>query len=207
MQNLLENHVTVMQKFQFVSVFSLLLLTACASNPNTADTGYSNFLVLAIADDYTSRAQYERTVASGLRSLGSAATPYHEAVGGSGDISREKARELINERGFDAVLVTHVRRSSAQVDVKQDSAAVKVTRKNERPIDFFRYDYEELDEPGAMNLLAEASLDSNLHRASDGEIVWDYSWTSQPAENVGKLIDDSSSALVRQLDRNKLVGD
>ena len=193
-------------KYQFVSVLSLLLLTACAGNTSAPDTGYSNFLVLAIADDYTSRAQYERTVAAGLRRLGGAATPYHEAVGGSGDISREKARELITERGFDAVLVTHVRNSSARVDVAQDSAAVKVTRKDERPIDFFRYDYEELDEPGAMNLLAEAALDSNLHRATDGEIVWDYSWTSKSAENVGKLIDDSSSALVRQLDRNKLVG-
>ena len=152
-------------KYQFVSVLALLLLAACASTTSAPDTAYSNVLVLAIADDYTSRAQYERTVASGLRRLGSAATPYHEAVGGSGDISREKARELITERGFDAVLITHVRRSSAQVDVKQDSAAVKVTRKNERPIDFFRYDYEELDEPGAMNLLAEAALDSNLHRA------------------------------------------
>ena len=193
-------------KYQFVSVLALLLLAACASTTSAPDTAYSNVLVLAIADDYTSRAQYERTVASGLRRLGSAATPYHEAVGGSGDISREKARELITERGFDAVLITHVRRSSAQVDVKQDSAAVKVTRKNERPIDFFRYDYEELDEPGAMNLLAEAALDSNLHRASDGEIVWDFSWTSRSAENVGKLIDDSSAALVRQLDRNKLIG-
>ena len=180
--------------------------TTCLRTTNAPGTAYSNFLVLAIADDYTSRAQYERTVASSLRRLGSAATPYHEAVGGSGDISREKARELITQQGFDAVLVTHVRRSSTQVDIAQDSAAVKVTRKNERPIDFFRYDYEELDEPGAMNLLAEATLDSNLHRAVDGEIVWDFSWTSKSAENVGKLIDESSSALVRQLDRNKMIG-
>ena len=192
--------------FQFVAVLSFVITAGCASSPSSPQETYSNILVLAIADDYGSRAQYERSVAAGLRRLGVAAVPYHEAVSGSGDISRERARELIDQNGFDAVLVTQVRNSDSKIDVQQDSAAVKVTRKDERPVDFFRYDYEELDEPGAMNLLAEASLDTDLHRAAGGEIVWNYSWSSKSAENVGILIDQASSALVKQLDRAKILG-
>ena len=192
--------------YRFFAVLTLALSGACASSSTSSDSTYSNFLVLAMADNYSNRAQYERTVASGLRSLGVQATPYHTAVGGSGDISRERARELIDEQGFDAVLVTQVRQATSAVNVEQDSAAVKVTRKDERPIDFFRYDYEEMDEPGAMTMLAEGRLDTNLHQASDGAIVWSYSWSSKSAENVGILIDNSSADLVKNLDRARLVG-
>jgi len=190
----------------FAALLLLALLGACATGSGSSQSGYSNFLVLAISDNYSNRAQYERSVASGLRSLGAAATPYHEAVSGSGDISRERARELIAENGYDAVLVTLVRRSNAEINVEQDSPAVKVTRKDERPIDFFRYDYEELDEPGEMTLLADAVLDTNLHAATDGEIVWSHSWSSKSSTNVGILIDQSSADLVKRLDRAKLVG-
>jgi hypothetical protein len=184
----------------------MILATGCASSSGTAtDESFGNFLVLGIADDYEGRSRYERSVASELRKLGVTATPYHEAVGGKGNISRETASELIEQHGFDAVLVTQVRNSSANVKVSEGSAAAKVTRKNDKAIDFFRYDYEELDEPGEMSLLAEAKLDTDLHRASDGEIVWSSSWSSKSAENVGILVDHASADVVRRLDRAKLV--
>lgn len=191
---------------RFTAVMALSLITACASAPSANQESYSNILVLAISDNYSNRAHYERSVAAELRRLGAAATPYYEAVSGSGDISREKAQELIAENGFDAVLVTRVLQASTKVDVEQDSAAVKTTRKDGRPINFFRYDYEEMNEPGAMNLLSEGQLDTDLHRATDGEIVWSYSWNSSSAENVGALIDASSSEVVKRLNRDKLIG-
>jgi hypothetical protein len=197
----------------FFCTAALLLalgLAACASNSAapTAPTaeGFGNILVLAIADDYEARARYERAVSSNLRKLGVAATPYHEAVGGSGQISRDTANQLIAQQQFDAVLVTQVRDSNASIDVQQDSAAAKVTRKNARPVDFFRYDYEELDEPGEISLLAKAVLDSDLHRAGDGEVVWSFSWSNKKAENVGLLVDEASAAVVRRLDRDKMLG-
>ena len=186
---------------------ALSLIVGCTGTPSADRENFSNVLVLAISDNYSNRANYERSVAAELRRLGARATPYYEAVSGSGDVSREKAQELIAENGFDAVLITRVRQANTKVDVAQDSAAVKVTRKDGRPINFFRYDYEEMDEPGAMNLLSEAQLDTDLHRATDGEIVWTYSWASASADNIGALIDKSSRDVVKRLDRDKLVGD
>lgn len=184
-----------------------LALAACANNSAAPTTErFGNILVLAIADDYEARARYERAVSSNLRKLGVAATPYHEAVGGSGQISRDTANQLIAQQQFDAVLVTQVRDSSASIDVQQDSAAAKVSRKTDQPVDFFRYDYEELDEPGEISMLAKAILNSDLHRAGDGEIVWSFSWSNKKAENVGLLVDEASAAVVRKLDRDKMLG-
>ena len=178
--------------------------TSAPQNAANSDISqYQNILVLAISDDYDGRAQYERAVASGLRKEGVAATPYHRAVGGSGDISREKALELIDANGFDAVLVTQVRSSSTAMKVEQDSTGKKVSRRDDRPVDFFRYSYEELDEPGEISVLAEATLDTDLHNAADSSIVWSYSWSSNGSENVGILIDDSAAAVVRRLKRDK----
>lgn len=194
------------QILALIALLPALGIAGCASNPtSTTAESFGNILVLGIADDYEGRARYERTVASELRNNGVSAVAYHQAVGGSGQVSREKARSLITEHGFDAVLVTQVRNSEANVEVSQDSAAAKVTRKSGQPADFFRYDYEELDEPGDMNLLAKATLDSDLHRASDNEIVWSFSWSNKSAENVGLLVDDASAAVVRRLARDKLL--
>lgn len=193
-------------------LFMLSILTGCAGSPtaqtstSASNSGYRNILVLAIADNYNGRAQYERAVSSGLRKQGIAATPYHEAVGGSGDISREKARELIDAQGFDGVLVTQVQSSSSVVRVDQDSVGKKVSRLDDRPVDFFRYSYEELDEPGAISVLAEATLDTDLHAATDSSVVWSFSWASKGAENVGILIDESADAVVRRLRRDNMLG-
>ncbi len=189
----------------------ITLLSGCGSAPATStpvatDEKFSNILVLAIADNYDGRAQYERTVASRLRQLGVAAMPYHQAVGGSGNISSERSLELVAEHGFDAILVTQVRDAHESVDVAEDTAGSKVVRKQgQQPADFFRYDYEELDEPGEISILAAATLDTDLHRADGGEILWSFHWTSKGAENVGILIDESSTALVRRLDRDKFI--
>jgi hypothetical protein len=208
----METNVRATKFFPATILFMLSLIAGCAGSPtaqtstNSNNSAYQNILVLAIADDYNGRAQYERAVASGLRKQGIAATPYHEAVGGSGDISREKARELIDAQGFDGVLVTQVRSSSSVVNVAQDSAGKKVSRLDDRPVDFFRYSYEELDEPGAISLLAEATLDTDLHAATDSSIVWSFSWSSKGAKNVGILIDESADAVVRRLKRDKQLG-
>lgn len=196
-------------------LFFIALTAGCAgstsysntqSGADPRDVSFENILVVAIADNYSGRAQYERAVASGLRRNGVSATPYHEAVGGNEQISSERARELIAANGFDAVLVTSVRDSATEVDVQQDSAATKVTRRDDRPVDFFRYQYEDLDEPGEINILAKATLDTDLYNASDEAPVWSFRWTSKGAENVGLLIDESSGAVVRRLNRDGFIG-
>jgi hypothetical protein len=182
---------------------------AAAANAPAADKNsrksYQNILVLAIADNYEGRAQYERAVASGLRKEGISATAYHSAVGGSGDVSRERSQELIAEYGFDAVLVTQVRRSDSYVDVAQDGTGEKVSRREDSPVDFFRYSYEELNEPGEISVLAEAILDTNLHDAADETVTWTFTWSSKGSDNVGILIDKAAKDTIKKMQREKLL--
>jgi len=197
-----------------------LFLTACfsiagcaASNtaqshdhPDHDNASFSNILVAAIADDYTNRAQYERTVVSGLRKHGVSATAYYEAVGGNKPISRDTIRELITKDGYDAVLLTRVLDARSNVEVQQGSAAAKITRRSESPIDFFRYDYEELNEPDNYEFNAAATLLTDLYSAANEKKVWTLEISNKATDNVGALIDSSAAKVVKRLGSDKLIG-
>ena len=174
-----------------------------ADYPDRDSTAFSNFLVAAIAENYNNRAQFERTVVSALRNDGASATAYYEAVGGNEPVSRERIRELIVANGYDAVLITRVLDSRQQVELKQGSTAAKITRRDDRPADFFRYDYEELDEPPRLDIRAEAKLASELYRAADQNKVWSTEVSNTGADNVGELIDEVADDIVKRLRRSK----
>lgn len=210
-----EANVRLTNRINWLSLLTLSIFSSgCASStvpigetPETShdSSSFSNFLVLAIADNYTSRAQFERTVVSELKKRGASGTPYYEAVGGNKPISRESVREVLSDSDFDAVLVTRVMASDADLAVKADSAATKVTRRDKKPVDFFRYNYEELSEPGSISIRTTATLATDLYAVKNEQKVWSLEVSSPPKESVGHLIDEVSIKIVRQLQREKLI--
>jgi len=195
-------------------VFVAALMSGCASSPNATrpgdyqdqdNTSFSNFLVAGIADNYTNRAQYERTVVSLLKSRGASATAYYQAVGGSTPIARDAVRDILAENSYDAVLVTRVLGTELRADIKSGSAAAKTTRRDDRPIDFFRYDYEELDEPGTLEVRTDARLPAELYRATDENLIWSMEVSSKRADNIGEIIDDVAEKVVNRLRRDQHI--
>ena len=203
-----------MQRRPDIALFLILCATTmmggCASSgassaPARDEGTFANLLVLAIADDYTNRAHFERTVVSNLRAEGVSATAYYQAAGGNTPIDRDAARAVLANSGCDSLLVTRVLDTDMQAQIKQGSVAAKTTRRDERPIDFFRYDYEELDEPGSFEVRREATLRSDLYSAADENLVWSAEFLAKGADNVGKVIDEVSEKIVNQLRRDKRI--
>ena len=193
--------------------FVAVALTGCASSTDVSgggsaasdETAFDNFLVLAVAENYNNRAQFERTVVSNLKSKGADATTYYSAAGGNTPIDREAVKIVMETGPYDALLVTRVLAASSDAEMKTGSAAAKATRRDGGPLDFFRYDYEELDEPGALSISTEATLSVELYRASDSTKVWATVLTSKGEDNVGAMIDDVADKVVSQLTRNRKI--
>ncbi len=66
----------------------LFLLGACTgtsttTSPASTPEQFSNVLVIGIAGNYESRAQFERVVVSQLRRAGVSAATYHSVIGGN----------------------------------------------------------------------------------------------------------------------------
>ena len=191
-----------------------ILLAACAASIRVAKTysdeayansSFSNFLVIGVAGNYNSRAQFERTVVSGLRAEGTSASPYYSIVQGNEPISRDAVLAAVQSGSFDAVLVTRVLGQQTDVDVQSGSAETKASTIGGSPINFFRYDYEELNEPVRISFNTTVVLGTELFSSSDEKMIWAIESSSTNAASVGVLIDDTATSIVSRLRRDGLI--
>jgi hypothetical protein len=194
----------------FLLAFVTVFASGCAtrstqSGPGTDDASFSNFLVIGVAGDYDSRAQFERSVVSGLTAKGSSASAYYIVTGGNNPVTRETVKEAVVSGGFDAVVVTRVLHSDTDVDVSKSVAGAKATRKDGGLLNLFRYDYEELNEPLAAEFNTKITFATELYDAASEQLVWAVESTGSRQENIGLLIDETAATVVKQLDRNKLI--
>ena len=199
---------------RIATLFAVMLSSGCAtapassggeSSPGQGETAFGNYLVLAIADNYNNRAQFERTVVSKLKAENAEATAYYVAAGGNTPVDKDAVADVLATGDYDALLVTRVLAAASEAEIKPGSAAAKATRRDGGPLDFFRYDYEELDEPAALELSTEATLSVELYRATDTTRVWSTELTSKDESNIGAMIDDVADKVVTRLARDRRI--
>ena len=192
-----------------------ILLAACAASTRVAKThsddayansSFSNFLVIGVAGNYNSRAQFERTVVSGLRAEGASASTYYSVVQGNEPISRDAVLGAVQSGGFDAILVTRVIGQQTDVDVKSGSAGAKASTIGGSPINFFRYDYEELNEPVRISFNTTVVLATELFSSADEKMIWAIESSSTDDAVIGVLIDNVAASIVSRLRRDGLIG-
>jgi hypothetical protein len=163
-------------------------------------------LVIGVAPDYEGRSQFERRLSKDLSAAGAPATPLYVAAGGNTPIVREAIESLVKENGYDAVLISRVIDRSASAAEKAGSTATKAVRRDSRPIDLFRYDYEELNEPPVIDMELSVTIQTELFAADNAERVWDFELTISNKDSLGHLITEASEMIVRRLKRDDLIG-
>ena len=190
----------------FLIAVSAFMVWACAATSNTqrthfdenfANASFGRFLVIGVAGSYNNRAQFERTLASRLRSIGAAASAYYTVVPGNEPISRESV--------FDAVIVTRVLGQQSEVAMSEGSSTASASAIGGRPINLFRYDYEELNEPGNIDINMNVTLSTELFSAADEKMIWAIEFSDSSAENIGEIIDSAVDTIVTSLSRDRLI--
>lgn len=191
------------------------LLVACSAPTRTVSTvataspegvSFSNFLVIGVANDYEGRAMFERKLAAQLRSAGAEATTYYSIIGGNKPIDRASIEELVQNEGYDAVLISRVLNRDSDTSIKAGSAGAKAIRKDGRPINLFRYDYEELNEPMMLNIDLTVTLATELFETTDKEMIWSIESTISDKDMLEELVDEAVDTIIRRLNRDRLIG-
>lgn len=188
---------------------AVLLSSGCAatsssttySAPGQDEAAFANFLVIGGAGTYNSRAQFERTVVSGLKAEGATGRPYHVVAGGNKRPTRDDVLAAIEEHGFDAVIVTRALNTEADVELRSTVTGTKVSRKEGGLANLFRYDYDEIDEPLSLAVDMRVTFSTELYSAASRNLVWSSESTGPKVDNVGVLIDETAKAVVKQLKR------
>jgi len=186
-----------------VAVLAALALAGCASSGTSSGSDrFGNFLVIGVAGDYDSRAQFERQVVSGLRAEGVEAKPYYLIAGSNKPLTRADVVAAVEQYGFDAVVVTRVIDTDADVELHSAVTGAKVQRKDEGFMKLFRYDYEELGDPLNLTVDMQATFGTALYDAASREVVWSAETRSAKIDNVQLLVDETAKTVVRQLKRS-----
>ncbi len=192
-----------------------MLMVACASGPRTvasADVakysgpGVNKILVIGVADNYESRTRFERKLASDLRRAGAEATAYYVLTGGDKPIMREEIEEGAAQGGFDAVLISRVTNRESAAQMKTGQAGAKSTRRDaDKPLDLFRYDYEELNEPDTLDVNVNITIRSELFALPAGDKVWSVETSLTDVKTLAEIIDSTSKAVVKRLQSDGLL--
>ena len=191
------------------------LFAACASGPRTvasADvpkytgSGVNRILVIGVADNYESRTRFERKLASDLRYAGTTATAYYVVAGGDKPIIREEIEKGAVEDGFDAVLISRVTNRDSAAEMKTGPAGAKSTRRDaDKPLDLFRYDYEELNEPDMLDVNVNITIRSELFGLPSGDKLWSVETSLTDVNTLSEIIDETSNAVVDRLQSDGLI--
>jgi len=195
-------------------IVALLLASACAAGgasvKRTLDASngvsFQRILVIAVAAGYEGRAMFERDVTSRIRAAGGEAEAYYRLVGNNPPIDRERVVAEVEKGGFDAVLFTRVKDQEMSAAKKQGTVDAMATTRGGSLFNFFRYDYEEFDEPSSIDFTRSVVLATELYSTASREKVWAIETTSKGKTNVGELVDSVVDAVVKRLERDGLIG-
>ena len=193
-----------------------MILSACSTtstsvtkildDPDYRKARFSNVLVITVVADYNRRAQFERTVVSGIRKTGAEATAYYTVVGHNPSVSSSDIMNAVRARGFDAVVFTRVTDRTEDIKVKDATPDAQATAIGGNLFDLFRYDYKEYDEPEHIRLSTAVVLISQLYVTADKKNVWAIEIKSSDRESMDNIVESAATAIAKQLARDKLVG-
>lgn len=193
-----------------------ILLSACSTTSTKVtkilhdsdyrNTQYSNILVITVADNYNRRAQFERTVVSGIRQTGAQATAYYTVVGHNPPVSSSAIMNAVRARNFDAVVFTRVKGHSEDIVTKDATPAAQASVVGGNLFDLFRYDYEEYQEPENIRMSTSVVMVTQLYDPADQKNVWAIEINSSDRESTANIIESAAAAIVKHLKRDKLVG-
>jgi len=206
----------IRERFFYVSCAILaVLISACATSTQTMASKdastidrppFKNILVIGVANDYEGRTRFERNLAKELTASGMSASPMYVAAGGNRPFTREAIEELVEANGYDAVLISRVLERDTDTSTKSGSSVTKAVRRNDRPVDLFRYDYEELNEPVTMDINLSVRILTELFAAADNERIWALESMISKKKTLEDVINEASEKIVRRLKRDGVIG-
>jgi hypothetical protein len=158
---------------------------------------FDNVLVISVAGDFASRAQFERGIAAEFSADDSAATAYYTVVGRNPQVSRNAIQNAIRARGFDAVLFVRLK--------GQDIPGAVANRPTGSAFNLFLYDYAEFNTASGIQRDSTATFVSELYVAENEKKIWAIESLIFEHDSAEQVIESQVKAIAGQLRKDKLI--
>ncbi len=187
-------------------VTSALFLASCATpstiiktfdDPSVGQVRFSNVLVISVAGDFASRAQFETEIAAEFSADKAAATAYYTVVGRNPQVSRNAINNASRARSFDAVLFVRLK--------GQDVAGAVANRPTGASFDLYKFDYPEFNAASGFKRDSTATFVSELYVVAEERKIWAIESLIFEHDSADMVIESQVKAIAGQLRKDKLI--
>jgi len=199
------------QKPNRVNLLSLFAVMAMAGACGTTSGGniiktvhdiegaapFGNLLVISLAGDLPTRAQFEQAVAAAISSDEALATPYYTVVGRQPQLTRNILSNVVRARDFDAIILTRMQ--------GQERAGLAVNRPTGGLFDWYGYDYEELNIPTSIKTGSTVSFIVEVYDARAEKKVWAIESLIFDSKTVASVVSEQAVAISAEILKDGLV--
>ena len=184
----------------------VLLLASCSSpstiirtfsDPSVGQVRFDNVLIISVAGDFASRAQFERGIAAVFSGDDSAATAYYTVVGRNPQVSRNAIYNAVRARSFDAVLFVRLK--------GQDIPGAVANRPTGSAFNLFLYDYVEFNAASGFKRESTATFVSELYVADSEKKIWAIESLMFEHDSAEQVIESHVKAIAEQLRKDRLI--
>ncbi len=198
-----------------LTAFCALIVAGCTGGGTTItsvsradaipNAPYGNVLVLTVAKSRSNARQFQNELSAAIATAATNATPIH-VENDSADLSEADVRAIVQKLGADAVVVTSVKQADIGTAVEESRVEVKQSRKSDTLVDFFRYDYKDVETQAIVRLNYNVTLTTDVYDTATGDKVYTIESTTVDAETSFDVILQESAAIAKQLRKGRLIG-
>ncbi len=200
-------------------ILTCALVSACAGSTQMTATwhdeaykrrSFDRILVVGVTDDQFRRRGFESAVVdalAGKRTEAVSSIEIMDADTALSDASLDAAGDKIQA---DAVLITRLTNTTVKAKQIDSRVDVQAQAKGGNIVDFFRYDYKDVEDPGYLQAKISFVLSSNLYETAGGTLVYSIETVTSDKNTdyntvVFDIIENTSVKIAQRLRRDGLA--
>ncbi|NGP54106.1 hypothetical protein [Thioalkalivibrio sp. XN8] len=192
---------------------ALAMLAACAAPTRVGSTWHATapaeppagILVVGVGRDLTNRRTFEDLLAGRLREAGNEAWASSRHTDNAVPLDRESVAAAVTATGAQLVVVARLEHQQIELTEAVGRDSIKVERRRDTPLDFFRYDYKVLEGSSYVSTEASVALAADVYGVADARLLYTIDVVIPPRETRYEIMDEAARAIEKRLRRAGLV--
>lgn len=197
-------------------LLGLIGLTGCTKptqiestwhEPTRSSRLFEKVLVVGVSDNARQRRRFENTLVAKLEKAGVSALASHGEMDVETEFNQDNVSDAVESTGATAILISRLVGQDVTSEEIEERTEIKANRRSDnRPVvDFFSYDYEEYEESAYIVVKRTVSLSTALYGTRNGKLVYSIDTTTFNKESEFEILDEVTTAIVDQLQRDELI--
>lgn len=197
----------------FLGLAAVALVAACATPTRVGSTWHADapaeplggVLVVGVGRGLTNRRTFEDLLAGRLRQAGNEAWASSRHTDNTAPLARETVAAAVAATGAKLVVVARLEHQQIEVTEAVGRDSIKVERRRDTPLDFFRYDYKVVEGSSYVSTEASVALAADVYDVEAGRLLYTIDVVIPPRETRYDIMDEAALAIDKRLRRAGLV--